>query len=154
MTPKARRSRSKLTALPSWIDASPLFRPFNGDARRTVEQLATEIAVPAGEVLVREGTRAKTFGVIVSGGATVSVNGEPMAALSPGDHFGEIGLLDISVGEGDYVARHTATVIASEASVVALMSRPEFHQLCGDHPAIGEALHEVARDRYTPDRAR
>ncbi len=53
-----------------------------------------ECSVPEGTVLVREGTVARASYVIVDGRAEVAIGGTPVAAVGPGDHVGEMALLD------------------------------------------------------------
>jgi CRP-like cAMP-binding protein len=49
-----------------------------------------------GETVILEGSGAAAFYIIESGEATASIQGEevPQATLGPGDHFGEIALID------------------------------------------------------------
>jgi CRP-like cAMP-binding protein len=47
-----------------------------------------------GETVIAEGKGGIGFWVIQDGSATVSVRGEIVRSLGPGDHFGEIALLD------------------------------------------------------------
>jgi hypothetical protein len=61
--------------------------------------LAEELDVPAGHAVVREGEDADAFYVVVSGELLISARGEgnierSLPALSGGDYFGEIGLLE------------------------------------------------------------
>jgi len=62
-----------------------------------LERLATlveECEVPEGTVLVRQGSVGRSSYVIMEGWAAVSVAGSPIAALGPGDHIGEMAVLD------------------------------------------------------------
>ena len=53
-----------------------------------------EVVVPAGRVIVEEGTLGREFYLIVSGSAAVKRNGRKVATISAGQHFGELALLD------------------------------------------------------------
>jgi MFS family permease len=81
-----------------------------------VEQLARSlfpVAYPAGTRVVREGDSADRFYVVTEGIAEVARDGRIVAALGPGDYFGEIGLL--------HGVPRTATVTArTEVSAYAL----------------------------------
>ena len=68
-------------------------------SRPQVEQVARllkERRFTKGETVILEGSGAAAFYMIESGEATVSIKGEdvPQATLGPGDHFGEIALID------------------------------------------------------------
>ena len=54
--------------------------------------------------MIREGSGGAAFFLIDSGEATVSIRGVERATLKPGDHFGEIALID----EGQRMATITA----------------------------------------------
>ncbi len=65
--------------------------------RRQSEQIARilkEHPFAKGETIIREGTGGAAFFVIASGEAAVSSKGVEIARLGPGDHFGEIALID------------------------------------------------------------
>jgi voltage-gated potassium channel len=68
-----------------------------------------------GESIVIEGSYGSIFFLLVSGSATVSVQGKPIRALNPGDTFGEVA----AATRG----RRTATVTAAtEVEVLLWMS--------------------------------
>ena len=80
---------------------------FSGLDRRELERIADafkERRYGAGETMASEGQKGVGFFVIAEGTASVSVGGEPRGSLGPGDHFGEIALID----EG----ARTATIVA------------------------------------------
>jgi len=74
---------------------------FAGASRLAVERLAraaTDVALPAGHVVIREGDEADALWVLVSGEVAVSARGEAgharrLRTMGPGTYFGEIGLL-------------------------------------------------------------
>jgi CRP-like cAMP-binding protein len=70
---------------------------FEGLSKRQLRQVAT-LAEPAqfmeGASIVREGDPGDTFYVILAGQAKVTVGSRTASRLLPGDHFGEISLLD------------------------------------------------------------
>lgn len=78
------------------LERVDLFADMN---RRQVEELAgllKERRFAQGETVILEGSGAAAFFMIKSGEATVSVKGERVGrpTLGPGDHFGEIALID------------------------------------------------------------
>ena len=64
-----------------------------------LERLAGEFmerTFAAGETIAEEGEAGRTFIVIERGEVTVTVHGEEVARLGPGDSFGEMALIDKS----------------------------------------------------------
>ena len=65
--------------------------------RRQTEQIARllkERRFAKGETVIREGTGGAAFFIIESGEAAVSSKGAALRTLGPGDHFGEVALID------------------------------------------------------------
>ena len=76
------------------IQKVPLFGDMD---RKELEDLASwfkERSFSEGEEVVSEGRGGIGFFVIEEGHAGVSVHGEERASLGPGDHFGEVALID------------------------------------------------------------
>jgi CRP/FNR family cyclic AMP-dependent transcriptional regulator len=72
----------------------PLFADFDrGDLER-IARTFKERTFDAGSTVVGEGKTGAGFFVIESGEATVSAHGDERSKLGPGDHFGEIALID------------------------------------------------------------
>lgn len=70
---------------------------FSDCSRRELQKVAkgaTEVRVPSGEVIVREGEEADAFYVLAEGLAHASVGGERVGTVKPGTAFGEVALLD------------------------------------------------------------
>jgi CRP-like cAMP-binding protein len=97
-----------------------------------IDRLGTRISTAPGCVLVREGSRAKEFYVVIDGHATVSVEGRALHALHPGQSFGEIGLL----GQRDRLA----TVTAATPMTLLVLGPPEFLALLEAAPPVAVAL--------------
>jgi hypothetical protein len=72
----------------------PLFAGLAGPDRDALARLFTVRVFAAGETVTKEGSEAAAFYLIESGTATVTVGGAFRRTLGPGDHFGEIALLD------------------------------------------------------------
>jgi CRP-like cAMP-binding protein/predicted MFS family arabinose efflux permease len=81
--------------------------------------LLEEDSVPEGEVIIYQGEIGARFYILRSGAVRVLVDGREVSRLRSGDWFGEVALLsDIP---------RTATVQATEASVLLSLSEDDFH---------------------------
>jgi MFS family permease len=113
----------------------------------TVEQLASSLVplhVPAGGVVIHQGEEGDRFWVIESGELDVSVDGKPVSALGPSDHFGEIALLrDVP---------RTATVTARTAADLYALDRDEFIGAVTGHAPSARAADAVIAQRLSTAR--
>ena len=123
----------------SELQSIPLFESLPRDQRRVVAQHADEIDVDEGTELVRQGEFAYEFFVIESGGAEVLRDGEHIADLGPGDFLGEMGI----VGK---VVRN-ATVTATAASKVIVMTEQAFRSMSQSNPEIASRIHAAVEER-------
>ena len=117
---------------------------FSGLSKPELEKLAGwtfELEVPAGEELTREGHLAHEFFVIEDGAAEVRQDGERIAELGAGDFFGEIGLLETE--------RRTATVTATTALRVIVMSAQEFRRMEQELPVVADRVRSAIRARLS-----
>jgi CRP/FNR family transcriptional regulator, cyclic AMP receptor protein len=133
------------------IEALRSVRLFSDLRQRDLEQvaqLADEVDLPAGHVLMREGETGSQMFVIVSGEARVDRGGRQIAVLGPGGHLGEMAL----VAEGPRMATATLTKPAH----LFVLAHREFHSLMEDVPSVRDCvLNEVARRlrELEPDKA-
>jgi CRP/FNR family cyclic AMP-dependent transcriptional regulator len=115
--------------------------------QRDLERLANEFkerTFPAGASVVSEGASGAAFFVITDGHATVTVHGEERARLGPGDHFGEIALLDEGV--------RSATVIAETELRCYGLTPWEFRPFVEEHPQVAwKLLQALARRLRTTE---
>jgi len=110
----------------------PLFSELPDEELALLVPVFTEHAFPTGHVIAREGTPGFGFFVIESGTASVTVRGEERTAYGPGDHFGEIALLD--------PGPRSATVTASSDMKAYMLSAMEFRPLVHEHPALAWSM--------------
>ena len=130
------------------VGSSPLFANCTNAERDRVEQLSTVVTVPAGRQLTHEGDIGKEFAVIIRGTATVSRDGNPIRTLGPGDHYGELALLEeISGSQG----RRTATVTADTEVELAALSVQEFRTLLSEMPDVADRVQTAAKERMRTD---
>lgn len=105
-----------------------IFEHCTDDELAEIDSLADEVHVPAGRVLVRESEVGREFVVVVEGEVTVTRDGEELARIGPGGHFGELSLLT-SIDR-------SATVTAAIDSTVQVIDRRGFQTLLQDSPAL------------------
>jgi CRP-like cAMP-binding protein len=116
---------------------------------RFLEQLAGEFMArtfSAGETIAEEGEGGRTFIVIESGRVTVTVHGQEVARLGPGDAFGELALIDKSA--------RSATVKADTEVHCYQLPVWSFRPLIESHPEMAWALLETVAQRLRDAEAR
>lgn len=115
---------------------------FSGCDQKEISQIAsltTEIDIPEGKVLAREGEPGREFYVILDGKADVEIGGKQVATLGAGDFFGEMALLD----QGPRVA----TVTAASDMEVAVLDPREFVSLIEKHPGVARKVLKTMASR-------
>jgi CRP-like cAMP-binding protein len=114
------------------LRAVPLFAGLNDGELAQVALLFKERRFATGETVVKEGAEGAAFFLIESGEASVSVQGAERTSLGPGDHFGEIALIDEGV--------RSATITATSDLVCYGLTFWEFRPLVVDNGEIGWKL--------------
>ena len=115
---------------------------FSGLNRKDLRALANsfkEVTFEPGEEIVGERKGGVGFFIIEAGQAKVSVRGEDRATLGPGDHFGEIALIDEGV--------RTATVTAETELTCHGLTSWAFRPLVEHNPTIAWRLLRVLAQR-------
>jgi pyruvate,water dikinase len=115
---------------------------FSGMDRRQTEQigrLLKERRFAKGETVIMEGSGGAAFFIIESGEAVVSSKGVEVATLGPGDHFGEVALID--------GGPRTATVKAASDLICYGVTFWEFRPLVERNGTIGWKLLEALARR-------
>lgn len=111
----------------------PLFADAGRRQLERIAELCTEVSVPEGQVLCREGGPGHEFFVLEEGTAVASVRDREVATFGAGDFFGELALLD---GSGP----RTATVTARTPARVLVLTAPEFRELLESEPFVAVRL--------------
>jgi hypothetical protein len=120
------------------LRATRLFGDLDKHELAAVAPLFKERRFAEGETVIMEGSGGAAFYVIQSGEANVTIGGESRAVLGPGDHFGEIALID----EG----ARMATITASTELVCWGLTLWEFRPLVEANGSIGwKLLQTLAR---------
>ena len=119
----------------------PLFSMLPNVEVDKLARRANELTVPAGTVVTDVDRAGVAFGVIVDGQAAVSVHGQPVRLLGPGDYFGEMSLIDESF-------RYRSAKITAETELHCLMfAKWGFRHFAMSHPQTVWALLEMMAER-------
>lgn len=109
-----------------------LFSTCTQKELRLVRGHVDEVGAKEGAVLIEEGAIGQELFYIVEGEADVRRRGRTVARLVPGDHFGELALLDRKP--------RSATVVAHTDMKLLTMTRRELAALLEDVPPLAAKL--------------
>ena len=126
-----RRTKSQSDYL-GHLTSVPLFAQCTKTELKSLARHTSDISAEPDQVLIKEGHGAYDFFVIVSGQAEVSREGRPLARLSDGDWFGELGLLAPALRD--------ATVTARSAMELIVMAQWDFEQALAEAPGMTRRL--------------
>jgi MFS family permease len=128
------------------LRAVPMLGPLSAPVLERLAGAAARTAAAAGTAIVREGDAGDRFYVIAAGRVAVTVHGQPVAGLGPGDGFGEIALL--------HAIPRTATVTAiDDVELLAIERGPFLDALTGQARSATIAT-RIADDLLAADLAR
>lgn len=121
------------------LKTTTLFAGFSDEQLATVPKVALPHTFVAGDTIVAQGDRdTRSLWLLLEGEVEVRVDGKPIRAIGPGNHFGEMALLT--------GAPRSADVIASTAVTALELSRSHLHGLIGANPDVAlDMLAELAR---------
>jgi len=123
----------------------PLFATCSKRDLQIVARHMQVVAVPAGTALMREGDHGDAFYVVLDGNAVVESAGKAVGTLHPGQHVGELALLD--------PAPRNATVTSVTDMTVGVIDARTFAAIVRDVPPLtGKLLAALARRLRERDR--
>ena len=122
-------AKAKLDAV---IASVPIFESLSKRHLKKVAGLTTTVSFDAGDTVIQEGEPGDSFFVAVSGQAKVIAGGKTVHRLIPGDHFGEISLLD--------GRPRSASVVAETPLSLLKVPRGPFLRLVKDDADLARAL--------------
>jgi CRP-like cAMP-binding protein len=136
--------------VPSVVDDLARVRLFSGLSKRQRAKLARHVKVRQfrpGVAVVSEGTMSGVgFFIIAEGTAAVSVGGNEVARLGPGDHFGELALITEDA--------RTATVTAVTRLSCHVIAFWDFRKFARENPDVCWALLQHVAALLTGERER
>ncbi|MHB8717602.1 MAG: cyclic nucleotide-binding domain-containing protein [Candidatus Dormibacteria bacterium] len=133
-------------SLASALAGSPLFDGMSGEEVERALAAFDEVRYPSGHRIVLEGLEGSDFFVVVAGRAAVLVGGWRVAALGPGDFFGEMAIL----GNG----LRTASVRAETPLHCVVLPNGRLDQLLLDHPRVAANLLHAVVGRWVEQSGR
>ena len=120
----------------SVVDDLERVRLFSGLNKRQLRKLAQHVKereFRPGVEVVKEGTMSGVgFFIVAEGEAAVSVDGQEVARLHPGDHFGELALISEDV--------RAATVTAATRLRCLVIAFWDFRKFARDNPDVAWKL--------------
>jgi CRP-like cAMP-binding protein len=117
----------------------PLFAELDEQDLEQLSRQLHERRFPEGSDVTVEGAGGAGFFVIAEGNAEVMVGGEHRATLGPGDHFGEIALIDAGI--------RSASIVAATDLLCYGLTPWEFRPFVEEHPQVAWALLQVLARR-------
>jgi CRP/FNR family cyclic AMP-dependent transcriptional regulator len=122
-------AKAKLDAV---IASVPLFESLSKRHLKKLAGLTSTVEYDAGDTVIQEGEPGDSFFVTVSGQAKVLSGGKTLHKLIPGDHFGEISLLD--------GRPRSASVVAETPLSLLRLPRGSFLRLIKEDADLARAL--------------
>ena len=110
------------------LKAVPLFAHCSQKELEFIVTQVEDMDFPAGRVLCQEGHYGGDFFILLSGAAEVTRGSKRLAAMTPGDFFGEIALVD--------GGKRTATVTTSEPSRCLVLGPRQFQSVLHQNAEI------------------
>jgi CRP-like cAMP-binding protein len=114
------------------LRAAGAFAGVEDKALARLSRRARRVVHGEGELVVAEGEPGVGFYVIVDGDAAVSVDGELVRALGPGDSFGELSLVS--------GRPRSASVVAATDLELAAVPAWDFRAFVDAYPCVARSL--------------
>jgi CRP/FNR family transcriptional regulator, cyclic AMP receptor protein len=134
-----------MTAAPvEALQRVPLFADLNESELERVASVFKERRFARGDTVIQQGSGGAAFFVINSGEAKVLVDGDERKVLKPGDHFGEMALIDAGT--------RAASVIASTDLACSGVTFWDFRPLVEENGVIGWKLLQSLIEIYRSER--
>ena len=109
-----------------------LFHDLTDVELMRVLRIVYTLRIGRGEVVIQEGNVGNELFMLVDGQVDATLQGEKLATLTAGNHFGELSLIDDQ--------RRSATIIAVTDVVLLTISRQDFVALITDEPVLANKL--------------
>jgi CRP-like cAMP-binding protein len=117
----------------------PLFAGLSNRELQRIGELADEVDLPAGRVLMRQGEFGSEMLIVIDGSARIERDGAVIAERGAGEVLGEIALLD--------GGPRTATVTLTRDSRLLVLGRREFQAAMDELPEVRLRVLEAVAQR-------
>ena len=117
----------------------PLFAGLSKRELQRIGELADEVDLPSGRVLMRQGESGSEMLIVIDGSARIERDGEGIAERGAGEVLGEIALLD--------GGPRTATVTLTRDSRLLVLGRREFQAAMDELPDVRLRVLEAVAHR-------
>ncbi|MEZ5271841.1 MAG: cyclic nucleotide-binding domain-containing protein [Ilumatobacteraceae bacterium] len=114
------------------LRSNRLFADLTQKELQKVAAAGTEVTVPAGTVVMEQGSSGRSAIVLLDGSMVVRRNGRKIHTMSAGDVAGEMSLLD--------TAPRSATIVAESDCLVLEIAGAEFRRVLDEVPAVTHKL--------------
>lgn len=127
------------TSLEGQLAAMPLFAGLTPEQLEEVAGTVLDRRVKPGKAVIKAGNWGHELVLVLEGEVDVLRDGQVVATLGPGNHVGEIAVLDDS--------RRNATVVAKTPVVIGAIDTGLFRALLRDIPVLAERVAATAAER-------
>ena len=117
----------------------PLFAQCSKRDLTEIARFVDQIDVPEGRELINEGEVGHEAFVVVEGHASVTRDGAELAAIGPGDVFGEMALIDR--------APRNATVVSTSPMQLIVIGKREFSGLLDESESFRTSIMSALAER-------
>lgn len=117
----------------------PLFTNCTKKHLQEIGKVATQVTLPAGKVLAREGEAGREMFIFLQGTASVSRHGQRVATRTAGDVVGELAVISNRP--------RNATVVADTELWTLVLTSAGLNQLLDDIPGLAKHLLREVVDR-------
>jgi len=124
----------------AFLRSTSMFSTVPDTTLAKVAEMVSEKQHAPGKTIVRQGGHAHAFHLIVDGEADVSADGVNLARLGPGDHFGEIAIVDDAKRNATVTAVTPVRVLAIDTVSFRRLARSDASLAAALPPAIAERL--------------
>jgi len=129
-----------------YLRAVPLFANVDDSDLDIIGAAVTELSFGPGDVLIRAGSTAREFVIVLDGQLSVMLGENEIATIDAGGFAGEMGLLT--------GAPRNATVAAKEATRVLHIDSRSFDNVLNEAPQIAVKMLPVVARRVVDNNAR
>ena len=132
IVPEATLDSTAVSARARVLEQLFLFEDLPYQARARVSRIVSDLKVAQGARVVRQGDPGDTMYVVLKGTFDVLVDGQKVASLAQGEHFGELALVD--------EAPRSATITASTDGELLTIERDALRAYTTMEPSVGNRI--------------